>query len=180
MRIRDVAFLMALLPTLAHAVEALPPDSSTDTFGKLLAKQAQLIESEMDVKIRQNQNQAAGVGNSGATPLPGAKQEVIEDEPTVEAIWGLEGKEVAEINYKGRHVPVSKIEPFISKIDGWKLESIEQYRIVLVRMSDNNRVIQRKIVSLDWQGGDGGKPSMPSYAPQPSVITPPIISPLMR
>jgi len=179
MRIRDVAFLMALLPTLAHAVEAPPPDSSTDTFGKLLEKQAQLIESEMDVKIRQNQNQALGVGNSGVTPLPGAKQDVIDDEPTVEAIWGLEGKEVAEINYKGRHVPVSKIAPFISKIDGWKLESIEQYRIVLVRTS-GNRVIQRKTVSLDWQGGVSGQPSMPSYAPQPSVITPPIIPPAMR
>lgn len=180
MRIRDVAFLMALLPTLAHAVDAPPADSSTDTFGKLLAKQAQLIESEMDVKIRQNQNQASGVGNSGVTPLPGAKQEVNDEEPTVEAIWGLEGKEVAEINYKGKHVPVSKQEPFISKIDGWKLESIEQYRIVLVRMS-GNRVMQRKTVMLDWQGGDGAQPSMsPPYAPQPSVITPPIISPVLR
>ncbi len=179
MRIRDLALLIALLPALVHAVEAPPPDSSTDTFGRLLAKQAQLIESEMDVKIRQNQHQALGVGNAGVTPIPGAKQEVVDDEPTVEAIWGLEGKEVAEISYKGRNVPVSKIEPFISKIDGWKLESIAQYQIVLVRM-DGNRVLQRKTVSLNWQGGDTGQPSMPSYAPQPSVITPPIISPLMR
>ncbi|WP_443694958.1 hypothetical protein [Pseudomonas sp.] len=179
MRIRELVISILLLPALASAADVPPLDTSTDTFGKLLGKQAQLMESEMDLKIRQNQNQVAGNSIAGVTPLPGAKQEVNEKEPTVEAIWGLVGKEVAEINYKGQHLPVSMQEPFISKIDGWKLESIEQFEITLVRMS-GNRVIQRKTVMLDWQGGGGSQPVTSPYMPQPSVITPPIMSPVIR
>ncbi|MHC8347752.1 hypothetical protein [Pseudomonas sp. RT6P73] len=179
MRIRELAISILLLPALASAADVTPLDTSTDTFGKLLGKQAQLMESELDMKIQQNRNQAAGTSLGGVTPLPGAKQEVNEQEPTVEAIWGLVGKEVAEINYKGRHLPVSMQEPFISKIDGWKLESIKQFEITLVRLS-GNRVIQRKTVMLDWQGGQGSQPSTAPYMPQPSVITPPIMSPVIR
>lgn len=178
MRIRELAISILLLPALASAADVTPLDISTDTFGKLLGKQAQLMESEMDLKIRQNQGQVSGSGIAGVTPLPGAKQEVNEQEPTVEAIWGLVGKEVAEINYKGQHLPVSMQEPFISKIDGWKLESIKQFEIILVRMN-GNRVIQRKAVMLDWQGGGGSQPSTSPYMP-PSVITPPIMSPVIR
>lgn len=177
MRIRELAGLVLLLPALASAADVPQLDTSTDTFGKLLEKQAQLLTSEMDSKIRQNQ--ATGNGMAGVTPLAGAKQELNEQEPTVEAIWGLEGREVAEVNYKGQHLPVSMQEPFISKIDGWKLESIKQFEINLVRMN-GNRVIQRKTVMLDWQGGQGGEPAKAPYMPQPSVITPPIMSPVIR
>ncbi|RDU98745.1 hypothetical protein [Trinickia dinghuensis] len=177
MRIRDVAVLMLLLPTLARAGDAAPTDTSMDTFGQLLAKQQQLIESEMDAKIRANQAQATGApAPTAATPLPGVKQDVNDKEPTVEAIWGLVGKEVAEVNYKGRSIPVSMQEPYISKIDGWKLESIQPYAIVLVRMS-GNRVIQRKSVMLDWQGSGGSEvatssPAMPSMRSMPIVPRP--------
>ncbi|AXQ50973.1 hypothetical protein DZC31_30105 (plasmid) [Stenotrophomonas rhizophila] len=180
MRIREIAFLMMLMPVMACAADAAPADPTADTFSKLLNKQAELLEAEMDMKIRQV-TQSNAPGPAGVTPLPGVKQEVNEAEPVVEAIWGLAGKEVAEINYKGRHIPVSKQEPFISKIDGWKLESIEQYRIVLVRML-GKRVVQRKTVMLDWQGSEASQPTTPgaSYVPQPAVITPPIISPAIR
>lgn len=179
MRIRKLAISVLLMPALSSAADATKFDTSTDTFGKLLGKQAQLMESEMDLKIRQNQSQAAGPGTAGVTPLPGAKQEVNEQEPTVEAIWGVAGKEVAEVNYKGKHLPVSMQEPFISKIDGWKLESIKQFEITLVRIN-GNRIIQRKAVRLDWQGGQGIQPSTAPNMPQPSVITPPIMSPVIR
>jgi len=185
MQIREIALFLLLLPALAHAGEGPLDDVPTDTFGKLLDKQAQLLNSEMDMKIRQNQNQGMGTGLAGVTPLPGAKQELNDQEPTVEAIWGLAGKEVAEINYKGRHVPVSMQEPFISKVDGWKLESIQQYQIQLVR-TDGHNVVQRKTIMLDWLGGEGSHTPVSSSGLSPAVInpnapiTPAITSPLMR
>lgn len=193
MPLREMAFLfrlfrllpglLLLLPALAHADEAPLADTATDTFGKLLAKQAQLLDSEMDLKIRQNQAQGMGSGLAGVSPLPGAKQEVNDQEPTVEAIWGLSGKEVAEINYKGRHIPVSMQEPFISKVDGWKLDSIQQYQIQLVR-TDGHNVVQRKTIMLDWLGGEGGQTQASPYRAPPTVsstpITPAITSPLVH
>ena len=178
MRIREVAALMLLVPVLARAGDAAPADTSMDTFGKLLTKQQELIESEMDAKIRANQAQAAGpAAPVAATPLPGVKQDVNDKEPVVEAIWGLVGKEVAEVNYKGRSVPVSMQEPYISKIDGWKLESIQPYEIVLVRMS-GNRVTQRKSVMLDWQGsGSSQTTTSPLASPSLPVVPPPIAAP---
>ncbi|MBX8493161.1 hypothetical protein K5D42_25150 [Pseudomonas cichorii] len=161
--------------------------SETDTFGRLLQKQAQLLDAEMDNKIRNSQNQAAGVASAGVNPLASVKQEVSAQEPVVEAIWGIKGKEVAEVSYKGRRVPVSMQEPFISKVDGWKLESIQQYMINLVQLDDRGRVARRKTIMLDFLGGEGSQsrinpasansnPSSPPISP----ITPGITVPAMR
>ncbi|MBD8792702.1 hypothetical protein IFR09_22745 [Pseudomonas syringae] len=171
MPIPKVALLLLFLSFAAHADDLIPIDHSTDTFGRLLAKQAQLLDSEMDMRIRQNENQGTAAIPSNANPLPGAKQEVNELEPTVEAIWGLAGKEVAEINYKGRRVPVSMQEPFISKVDGWKLESIEQYQIQLVR-TEGRQVLQRKTIMLDWMGGQGSQAIISNALPVPAFIPP--------
>lgn len=171
MRIRNFAVLALLLPALTYGADQ-PPLPLDDTFDSLLKKQAELLGSEMDLKLQQNRNQAA-VNTPGSNPLPGARQEVNEKEPVVEAIWGLAGKEVAEINYKGRRLPVSMQEPFISKIDGWKLESIKQYQVQLVRTS-GGRVLQRKTIMFDWLGGGGvqsAEESRPSSS-APSFHTP--------
>lgn len=164
--------------------------NDTDTIGRLLEKQAQLLESEMDAKIRNNQNQGmGGIASAGANPLASVKQEVNDQEPLVEAIWGIKGKEVAEVSYKGRRVPVSMQEPFISKVDGWKLESIQQYMINMVQLDERGRVARRKTIMLDFLGGEGNQSrvgaasasSMPSTPIQPvNPITPAITAPLMR
>jgi len=185
MPIHKIAWCLLLLPLVAGADDTLLLDSGTDTFGMLFNKQAQLLNSEMDMRIRQNQNNGTAATSISANPLPGSKQEVNDREPTVEAIWGIAGKEVAEISYKGRRVPVSMQEPYISKVDGWKLESIQQYQIQLVR-SDGRKVVQRKTIMLDWMGGQGSQPitSAADAAPQTSVpivpITPAITSALIR
>ncbi|WP_421556731.1 hypothetical protein [Pseudomonas kitaguniensis] len=178
------------LPSLASADDG--PKSlqkETDTFGRLLEKQAQLLDSEMDAKIRNNQNQGMGVASAGANPLASVKQEVSESEPVVEAIWGIKGKEVAEVSYKGRRVPVSMQEPFISKVDGWKLESIQQYMINMVQLDERGRVARRKTIMLDFLGGEGSQSrvgaastsSMPAIPiPPGNPITPAITSPLIR
>lgn len=180
-----IAWCLFLLPLVAAADDSQLLNSSTDTFGRLLNKQAQLLDSEMDLRIRQNQNNGSGTTAIANNPLPGSKQEVKEGEPTVEAIWGLAGKEVAEISYKGRRVPVSMQEPYISKVDGWKLESIQQYQIQLVR-SDGRKVLQRKTIMLDWMGGQGSQPMTSSVDPAAvpgtpmAPITPAITAPLIR
>lgn len=179
MRIRNLVVGLTLLPVLAMAGDLESAVKAPDTFDKLLAKQAELLESQMDAQIRINKGQNSSSTTTSVSPLPGVRQEVNEQEPTVEAIWGLVGKEVAEINYKGRPVPVSMQEPFISKVDGWKLESIQQYQIVLVRLN-GNRVIQRKSIMLDWQGGSSIQPTASSYMPQPAVITPSFMPPVVR
>jgi hypothetical protein len=182
MPIHKYALWLLLLPLVAVADEGQLIDSGTDTFGKLLSKQAQLLDSEMDLRIRQNQTNGTAATSITANPLPGSKQEVKEGEPTVEAIWGLAGKEVAEISYKGRRVPVSMQEPYISKVDGWRLESIQQYQIQLVR-TDGRKVVQRKTIMLDWMGGQGSQPitSAADAVPMPNApITPAITAPLIR
>lgn len=162
MPIPKVTLLLLLFPLAAVAQDNLnldtpvPTDHSTDTFGRLLAKQAQLLDSEMDMRIRQNESHGTAATAVNANPLPGSKQDINDQEPVVEAIWGLAGKEVAEINYKGLRVPVSMQEPFISKVDGWKLERIQQYQIQLVR-TEGRHVVQRKTIMLDWMGGQGGQ-----------------------
>jgi hypothetical protein len=174
-----IAWCLLLLPLVAAADDSQLLDSGTDTFGKLLNKQAQLLNSEMDLRIRQNLNNGTATIATAANPLPGSKQEVKEGEPTVEAIWGLAGKEVAEISYKGRRVPVSMQEPYISKVDGWKLQSIQQYQIQLVR-TDGHSVVQRKTIMLDWMGGQGSQPmtsaaypaSVPGMPITPAITTP--------
>lgn len=181
---------MLALPCLASAEEPQKTlQAETDTFGRLLQKQAQLLDSEMDALIRKNQNQGMGVASGGANPLASVKQEVSEQEPVVEAIWGLKGKEVAEVSYKGRRVPVSMQEPFISKVDGWKLESIQQYMINMVQLDDRGRVARRKTIMLDFLGGEGSQsrvgPASTSSVPATPLapvnpITPAITAPLMR
>lgn len=164
-----IAWLLLCLPLMATAAEDTPLlDGGTDTFGKLLTKQAELLNSQMDMQIRQNQNSGSTAASTAANPLPGSKQDVKEGEPTVEAIWGLAGKEVAEISYKGRRVPVSMQEPYISKVDGWKLESIQQYQIQLVR-TDGHRVVQRKTILLDWMGGQGTQAVTTAVSPSEPV-----------
>lgn len=167
MRAHDIATIFALLgmalPALAVDTEASQAsvatpttvDASVDTFGKLLAKQVRLIESELDAKIRSNENQSqiknqAPAVPAGVSPLPEARQEVSTQDPIVEAIWGIEGKEVAEISFKGRRVAVSMREPYISRIDGWKLESINPFEITLIQ-SDGIKISKRKSISLDWE-----------------------------
>jgi hypothetical protein len=179
MRIRDVMVSLLMMPALIHATEVAPADTSVDTFDKLLAKQIQVVESEYDAKIRANQGQVAA-GSFGITPLPGVKQDVNDKEPTVEAIWGLVGKEVAEVNYKGRRIAVSMQEPYISKLDGWKLESIKPYEIVLVQTS-GSRVTRRKSITLNWNGNDHSPSAMTVPLGQPSpVVTPTITAPVVR
>lgn len=187
MPIRKAVFwLMLVLPGLACADDSLLLESSTDTFGSLLDKQAKLLDSEMDMKIRANQSQGLGTAGLGANPLPGTKQEVNDQEPVVEAIWGLKGKEVAEVSYKGRRVPVSMQEPFISKVDGWKLESIQQYMINLIRADEKGKVLQRKTIMLDFLGGEGSQTRVPPIQGAPNSvnsinpITPGITAPLLR
>lgn len=171
MRIRNFAVLALLLPALVHGADQ-QAQPLNDTFEALLKKQAQLQESEIDLKLQLNRNQAA-VNAPGSNPLPGVRQEVNEKEPVVEAIWGLAGKEVAEINYKGRRLPVSMQEPFISKIDGWKLESIQQYQVQLVRTS-GGRVLQRKTIMFDWLGGGGVQSADESRPNTPPMLQGPI------
>lgn len=168
-----VALLLALLSISSMAADQV------DTFGKLLSKQAQVLDSEMDAKIRANQ--AQGVAATAPQSLPGYNQQAGAGEPTVDAIWGLAGKEVAEMTYKGRRIPVSMQQPYISKIDGWKLESIKPYQVVLVKAA-GKRVVKRKTIMFDWQGGD--KSSAAAVLAQPGagapIMTPAITSPAFR
>jgi len=158
MRVLNLVFILFALPGIAYSADAIQvnPSTSSDTFGLLLDKQVQLIDSELDAKIRANKNQgglpnsALGSMPANATPLLEAKQDYSDQEPVLEAIWGVIGEEVAELNYQGRHIPVSMQEPYISKIDGWKLESITPYSITLLKM-DGKRIQQRKSITLDWR-----------------------------
>lgn len=179
MRIRDVVLFVLLVPALARAADVAPADASTDTYGKLLAKEARVLDSEMDAKIRANQGQAAGPAS--ASPLPGAKQAVVENEPVLESVWGLKGKEVVEARYKGRAVPLSMQAPDIPNGDGWRLESIRQYEVLFVQMR-GNRVVKRKPVTLDWLGGEGGgQATLGAMQTQAvPVMTPSITSPVVH
>lgn len=180
------AFCLVALSGLASAEDAPKSlQNDTDTIGRLLQKQAQLLDSEMDAAIRKNKDQGLGATSTGPNPLASVKQEVSETEPVVEAIWGLKGKEVAEVSYKGRRVPVSMQEPFISKVDGWKLESIQQYMINMVQLDERGRVTRRKTIMLDFLGGEGNQSAASAgsaakpFAPV-NPITPAITAPLMR
>lgn len=191
MQIHSAAFLLLVLSSgLAWAQgSANSPQGEADTFDALLKKQVQLQNAELDAKIRGFQNQGTGTAGAGANPLPSVKQEVSAQEPVVEAIWGLKGKEVAEVSYKGRRVPVSMQEPFISKVDGWKLESIQQYMINLVQLDARGKVSRRKTIMLDFLGGEGSQsrvsPAAGYQTPAAPIapiapITPGITAPLMR
>lgn len=156
MRSRKFIFLIALFPLIAYASEPVLIKNSTDTFGHLLEKQLSLLDSEMDAKIRANQNQGMSVNArsadlpANAQPLLDAKQNYSAKEPVLEAIWGVVGQEVAELNYLGVPMPVSMQDPYISRIDGWKLENITPYSITLIKLSGKS-VSQRKTITLDWR-----------------------------
>lgn len=193
MQIRNTLPLILALAFAASAHAGTAPASPqgqvivsdsdiADTFGKALKKQAELMTSELDAKLRENQQKAGGTAS--VSGLPGTNQQTDDKQPTVEAVWGMAGKEVAEITYNGKRIPVSRQEPYISKIDGWKVESINQYQVVLVRMN-GNRVAVRKVIQMDWQStqepenrGASGI-SVPG-ATAPGVIAPPsILSPVL-
>lgn len=178
MRAREIfpasALVLALMPLIANAADSAVTtvDGPVDTFGKLLAKQVELIDSELDAKIRAVQAQSKPHSNAMqgpvvASPLPEAKQEISAQEPIVEAIWGMSGKEVAEVVYKGRRVAISMQEPYISRLDGWKLERISNFEIVLIK-TDNHKVYQRKAITLNWGLGN---------AQRDGDITPPLANP---
>jgi len=169
MHVREIAVLAALVlpmmvPITTLAEENSTPTSTTavdrevDTFSKLLTKQVELFESEINAKIQANiaagKGKSADIGPALAAPLPEAKQELNDKEPIVEAIWGMAGKEVAEVVYQGRRIAVSMQEPFISRLDGWRLHSISSYEIVLIKTL-HGKEATRKTISLSWgQGSD--------------------------
>jgi len=155
MRFINILLAITLIPSFSISSELPQPNAQVgDTFGDLLAMQVQLMESEIEAKIRANKNlglanSSLGSMPSNATPLLEARQDYSHVEPVLEAIWGIVGHEVAELNYKGRHLPVSMQKPYISKIDGWKLESITPYSITMLKM-DGKRIQIRKSITLDW------------------------------
>jgi len=78
-------------------------------------------------------------------------------------------------------------EPFISKVDGWKLESIQQYMINMVQLDDRGRVTRRKTIMLNFLGGEGSQSASGASSSMPATpiapinpITPSITAPLMR
>ncbi|MEB8059290.1 hypothetical protein [Pseudomonas fulva] len=183
MSIRKPILIAFLFSGFFHCGASIGDDRKLDTFDDLLEKNAKVLNSKMDLELKQLNDLANGTtGGIGSNPLPGVKQEVNEQEPTVEAIWGLRGQEVAEINYKGRRIPVSMSDPFISQIDGWKLDSIQQYQIQLVKLSGHS-VVQRKTIMFDWVGGNQ-TPAVPSASvptSEPSNLSiPSLIAPPMR
>lgn len=156
MRFLESILIAALFPCFAYAADETHPTAKTvDTFGQLLEKQAELMNSELDAKIRAHKNQDAVKNNvvgklpANASPLIAADQKFSEKEPLLEAIWGPVGNEVVEINYLGVPVPVSMKKPYVSEVDGWMLEEIFPYSISLIKKT-GQRIVQRKVITLDW------------------------------
>jgi len=156
MRFLESILFAALLPCFAYAAdETYPAAKTVDTFGQLLDKQAELMNSELDAKIRAHRNQEIQRNNvvgklpANAIPLIAADQKFSEKEPLLEAIWGPVGNEVVEINYLGVPVPVSMKKPYVSEVDGWMLEEIFPYSISLIK-KNGHRIVQRKVITLDW------------------------------
>lgn len=174
MRSRKYLIIIALtlaLPSIAVSNDAIPVNIvyTEDTFGHLLAKQLTLLDSEIEAKIRVSKSQGISPNQNSvnlppnAQPLPNAKQDFSSKEPVLEAIWGVVGQEVAELNYLGVPLPVSMQDPYISRIDGWKLESITPYSITLIKLS-GKKVNQRKTITLDWRRPASTDNSLPTTA----------------
>lgn len=126
--------------------------SDFDTFGDVLRKQAELEKSAFEARISSNRKQAGiEVEKPPVNPLANAKQLVINSEPVLEALWGIEGREVAEVSYKGEQIPVSKTNPIVSAKDGWELEDISQFQVTFVK-KQNSKVLKRKVIPLSWSG----------------------------
>lgn len=178
MHVREIAVLAALVLPMMVPITTLAEENSTpisttavdrevDTFSKLLSKQVELFESEINAKIQANKaagkGKSADIGPALAAPLPEAKQEINDKEPVVEAIWGMAGKEVAEVVYQGRRIAVSMQEPFISRLDGWRLHSISSYEIVLTK-NLHGKEAARKSISLSWGQGTSSF-TTPNHSP---------------
>lgn len=152
----------ASLPELEHArLQEDLRSISVDTFGKALRAQGQVAASEMQAKIRQNLGVntpgaaiGAGVLPENAMPLLNAKQSFNSDEPTLEAIWGMEGREVAEVNYKGVRYSVSMQSPRVSEDADWYLKKIMPFHIVLEQRK-GKKVIKTKDIPLNWNSNVG-------------------------
>jgi hypothetical protein len=129
-------WLLMMLPCAVFAAD-IP-----DTFGNLLDKQAQVLENNLDAKIRASQPQI--------DTLAGLSSNSENNEPAVDAIWGMAGKEVVEMRFQGKRVAVSMQHPEISKSAGWKLEQVHPHQVVIVRV-DGKKIVQRKTISMDWQ-----------------------------
>lgn len=171
-KIKMIILVSILTPSIVFAVDV----EIEDTFGSLIAKQAKVLDAEMDAKIRETQSRG-----SAGLPVPqlsGFKQEYSASEPTVDAIWGMKGKEVAEMTYKGRTIPVSMQDPYISKIDGWKLESIRAYQVTLVKLAKKGNVLTRKVIMFDWGGGDHSSFPMGGQNTPDAMMVPKIINPI--
>lgn len=142
------------------------PVASINTFERLLELQGQAEASSLEAKIRMNNSAGVPASKNGnsvqdgppvdANPLLNANQRLLNSEPTLEAIWGLAGREVAEINYKGQRVAVSMRSPVVSKDDGWELAEIQPFQVVLIQRKGKKGVVNRKEIPLNWQGHIGG------------------------
>lgn len=172
MRFLKVIILSFLFPCLVYAADEIQQtDKTIDTFGQLLEKQAELMNADLDSKIRAHKNQdvarnsVVGKLPANANPLVAADQKFSEKEPLLEAIWGPVGSEVVEINYLGVTVPVSMNKPYVSEVDGWMLEEIFPYSISLVK-KNGQRVIQRKNITLDWASRNPSNPALSLPAPR--------------
>lgn len=132
---------------------------NNDTFGSALKQAAALRLSKIQAEIRQNNavgnpaisNRIAGAESlpDNAMPLQNAKQSFDSDEPTLEAIWGMEGEEVAEVNFKGVRVSASMASPVISESHGWFLKEIKPFYVILQKKL-NGKVVSSKSISLSW------------------------------
>ena len=126
--------------------------SDFDSFGRVLRMQSELEASSYQAKIHENRKQAGlEVEKPLSNPLANAKQLIINSEPVLEALWGIEGREVAEVSYKGEQIPVSRTNPVVSAKDGWELEEISQFQVTFVKKA-KTKVLRRKVIPLSWSG----------------------------
>lgn len=165
------AVMIVLTSHYSLAAPARPavPAAQEDTFDRLLKKQVEAQESAYDAQIANNRKTAT---QNTEAPSVGVNPHYRHGEPVVQAIWGLKGREVAEINYKGQTIPVSRQAPYISQIDGWRLKGINAYQVILIRVNKRGKVLHRKIIPFDWSGGQSGY--LMTHAADSSQIVPPI------
>lgn len=141
-------------------------DSSENTpkrssvFADLVRLQGDAAVAKIEAEIRASRNSGSAVSRnqeipSNANPLLNANQRLVSSEPTLEAIWGMAGREVAEINYKGKRYALNRLKPEIPGGDEWFLEDIKPYQVTLVKKK-SGKVQMRKNISLNWQGNIGG------------------------
>lgn len=146
------------------------PVQRINTFGDLVKLQGEAAAAKLNAEINSARSAgkaaAAQAGQTqDANPLMNANQKLRKTEPTLEAIWGMAGREVAEIHYNGQRYAVNRLKPKIPGGDNWELEDIKPYQVTMVQKS-GAKVIRRKEITLNWQGNIGGAPdSMGISAP---------------